>query len=178
MSNDLTSTPNLWVLTEPGILSLTPVWIRKIIYIPNAEDNDLQFKQWDSNTTVAAGSLFLKTGTISSTNTLTSTGNLPSSIADGHVFRIVASSGDTDNIGYHVVETAGDANAVVIHGDDWADESDKVYSWETYATVTAMVYKAGATDASPIRDNFTPPKRFPNLTLEIIDGGTAYVYLY
>lgn len=178
MGNDLTSTPNLWVLDTAGMLSTTPVWVRKILYVPNAASDDILLKEWDPETALAAGTKYIQTGSIASNNQLTSTGNLPSTIVDGSVFRITASSGAAANIDYHVVETAGDNDKIVVHDDDWTDESSKIYSWTTYLTHPAMVYKAGASDESPIRDSWSPPKRFNNLTLETIDGGTLYVYLY
>lgn len=179
MGNNLTSTPHLWVLDEAGILSETPVVISKIIYVPTTVGDDLLFKEWDDNTTVAAGSLSGKVGNISSTSTFTSNGNLPSSIADGHIFEITSSSGTSDNYGKKLVETAGDDNAVVIHEDDWTNETSSfTYSWRTFATVSSIVLKAGASDASPIHVDFGDKgRRFPNLTLETIDHGTVYVYL-
>lgn len=178
MSNDLTSTPNLWILDTPGMLSASMVYIRKIIFFPGAIDDDLQFRQWDLEVPLAAGSKNQKSGKIETSNTITITGHLPTTIVDGSVFRIVASNGDQDNIGYHVVETAGDTNAVVVHDDDWDNEASIVYDWETYLTHPAMFYKAGNSDTSPIRDVWYPAKLFPNLTLEIIDGGTVHVYIY
>lgn len=178
MSNDLTSTPYLWVLNSPGILSETPVYIKQIYYLPSTQAHTVIFKQWDENSTVAAGTLNGKVGTITLTNTLTSTGNLPSSIADGHIFEIVASDGDADNIGKHVVETAGNDNAVVIHGDDWTNEATVTYSWATYATTAAMYMIANSGNTDAVQLNFGDKgRRFPNLTLEVIDGGTVYVYL-
>ncbi len=45
MANDLTSTPHLWIVTDPAVLSETPVIISRIIYIPGATDNDLLFRE-------------------------------------------------------------------------------------------------------------------------------------
>lgn len=179
MSNDLTGTPHLWILDEPGILSETPVVISKIIYIPTTADDDLLFKEWDKNTTVAAGSLSGKAGSMGATDTFTSTTNLPNTIADGHIFEITSSNGTSDNYGKKLVKTAGDNNDVVIWEDDWTTESNGlVYSWRTFATVNSIVLKAGASDASPIHLPFGDKGRwFPNLTLETIDNGYAYVYL-
>ena len=178
MGNDLTSTPYLWKVDTVGILSETPVWIQQIIYIPALKDDDVLLKQWDENTTLAAGTLYQKTGTITNTNTMTSVGNLPSDIADGYVFEITESNGESGNIGKRLVETAGSTNTVVIQEDNWTNEASVVYNWRTFATVSAIVLKAGATDASPIRIPFEPKGReFPNLLLETIDGGTLYFYL-
>jgi len=178
MANDLTSTPHLFVLDSTGIVSESMLVVSKIIYVPDAVDDDLLFKQWNETSTVAAGSLSNKTGTITATKTLTSTGNLPSTIADGHIFELTVSSGEADNLGKKLVETAGNNNAITITEDDWTDEASKVYCWKTYATTTAVVLKAGPSDVSPIHLDFGPSGRvFPNLALETIDGGTAYVYM-
>ena len=177
MANDLTSNRRLWVLDSCGVLSTTPVWIDKIIYIPSAASDDVTFKEWNPNSTVSAGTKYLKTGTITGDDTLTSAGNLPSSIADGYIFEITAGSGASANVSTSLVKTAGTDDAVVIHDNDWTNEASKIYSWTTYATTTALIYKAGASDASPIRDIFDPPRWFENLALDVIDGGTLYVYL-
>jgi len=179
MSNDLTGTPHLWILDEPGILAERPIIISKIIYIPDAAGNDVLFKEWDENTTVAAGSLSGKVGNISSTSTFTSAGNIPSTIEDGFIFEITSSTGTSDNHVKKLVETAGSGDAVVIHEDDWTNEAtSETYSWKTFATVKSIVLKAGASDASPIHLPFEGNGRiFQNLTLETISAGTVYVYL-
>ena len=42
----------------------------------------------------------------------------------------------------------------------------------------AIVLKAGATDASPVHMSFHHPgRRLPNLKVNTIDGGTAYIYM-
>ncbi len=175
MSNDLTSTPLLWVLDTAGkILVTRPVCIQKVIYFPNAAADTFTMKQWDESTVVAAGTANSKTGTITLTNVLTSTGNLPSTIEDGFVFEILGSSGAAGNIGKKLVKTAGDANAVVIWEDDWTNEASKYYAWQTFATVEAIMLRAGASDASPIHLDFgINGKWFPNLTLESISTSSS-----
>lgn len=180
MSNDLTSTPHLWVLTEPGILTEEMVVISKILFIPVAAGNDLIFKQWNESSTVALGTRSNTSATISGVGTITATTttHLPSAIADGHIFEIYVSGGTSDNYGKKLVETAGDNDDVVIHEDDWTTEGPFNYCWRTFATTSAITMKAGAGDASPIQVDFGPNGRiFPNLTLETISAGTAYVYL-
>ena len=178
MSNDLTSTPLLWVVDSPGILSETPVYITKIYYLPGTQAHTLIFKQWNENSTVAAGSLNGKEGTITSAKTLTSTGNLPSSIADGHIFEITYSNGDQDNLGKKLVEAAGNGNAITITEDDWENEASIMYNWRTFATVPAayLIANSGNTDAVELDFGYKG-RRFPNLTLETIGSGSAYIYL-
>jgi hypothetical protein len=175
-----TSTPYLWVLDTVGFLQTGSIHVRKVVMIPNAANDAVTFKTWNENSAdeIAAGVKYLKTGTITNTNTLTSTGNLPSGILDGSIFRITASTGAAANIGRHLVETAGTTNAVVIHGDDWTNEATKIYSWKTYTTVEAIYLKAGATDASPVQLDFgAMGRRFINLGLDAISA-SAKVYVY
>ena len=180
MSNDLTSTPHLWVLDGPGILSETPVVVSKIIFVPGAVDDDVLFKQWDESSTVALGTRSNTNATITGVGTITATTSpqLPSAVADGHIFEIYASGGESGNYGKKLVETAGTNTVVVIHEDDWDTEGPFNYCWRTFATTTALVLKAGPSDVSPITVDFGYTGRlFPNLTLETIDDGTVYVYL-
>ena len=175
-----------WSLDTVGVLANDPVVIQKIIYIPSAAGNTLTFTQYDLTNTVAAGCAGGKTGTINPNTTLTSTGNLPSSIAVGYVFDIVASSGSANNVSLDIpggtkrryrVATAGSGDAVVVEA-KWTTESTKVYSWKTYPTETAIALKAGASDASPITVDFGPKGRwFPNLILDTISAGTANIYI-
>ena len=180
MANDSTSTPLLWVLDTVGFLYTGVVYLSKIVFIPNAASDDVLFNTWDENTAnlVADGYRSLITGTITSTDTLTVAGtNLPAAIADGYIFNVTASTGTALNLGRRVVKTAGTNTAVVIHNDEWTDEGPFVYTWETYKATTAIVLKAGATDASPIQIDFGPKaRRIENLSLETLTGGTLYVY--
>jgi len=170
MANDTTSTPKLWVLDTAGLLLTSrPVCIQKIIYFPNAAADTFTMKQWDESTKLAAGTANSKSGSITSTDTLTSTSNLPSTIEDGFIFEILGSTGTSDNWGKQLVKTAGDANAVVVWNDPWTDEGPFYYAWQTFTTVEALTLRAGASDASPIHLDFGPSgKWFPNLTLETI----------
>ena len=178
MANDFTSTPLLWVLDSVGACRPGVHYIKKVLFIPNAADDDVLFKTWDENSPIAAASKTGKTGTITSNSIMTSTGNVPATVADGHVIKITVSSGAAANLDSHVVETAGNDNACTVHHEDdsWTNEADKVYSWETYYTYPAIVMKAGASDASPVHLDFTPPLRIENISLETLTGGTVYVY--
>ena len=178
MANDFTSAPLLWVLDTAGACRPGVHYIKKILFIPDALGDDVLFNTWDENTNITAGSLTGKTGAISSNSILTSTGNLPSDIKDGDIFKITVSSGAAENLDSHVVETAGDDDAVTVHHEDdsWTNEDPVVYSWETYYAYPAIVMKAGASDASPVQLQFSPVLRIENLSLETLDGGTLYVY--
>lgn len=184
MANDFTTTPNLWVLDTAGGFYHGIVYISKILYIPNAANDDVLFNTWDESKTVSAGTTAIAVGlegTITSNSIMTSTGNLTSAVADGYIFRILSSDGDSTNVTRRVVQTAGNDNAITVHHEQgsWTNEASKFYQWETYTAIPAIILKAGAGDASPIQIDYGPRgRRFNNLSLETIDGGTLYVHMH
>jgi hypothetical protein len=171
----------LWTLDSIGILSEKTVYVKKLVLIPNAANDEIIFRTWDENAAdkVAAGTKKFKTGTITSGTTLTSTGNLTSAVADGMIFHILSSTGAAANVGREVVTTAGNNNAVVCASAGWTNEATKVYSWTTYTTSVCMKLKAGATDASPTQLDFTDnPLKFTNLALDsITSSAVAQLYI-
>jgi hypothetical protein len=167
----------VWTCDTVGIITENPIWITNALYIPAAISNAAVFRWYDVASPVAAGTAIHKTGTITLTNTLTSTGNLPSTIEDGFVFEITKSSGTSDNLGAKLVKTAGDANAVIIHEDDWTNEANKEYDWITYPSYTAIPLLTNDVTFRQMNIHFGDRgKRFPNLILESISGGTVYLY--
>ena len=182
MSNDITSNPWLWTLDSIGILSEKTVYVKKLVLIPNAADDEIIFKTWNENAAdkVALGTDSLVTGTITSNTTLTTGGTyLPSAIEDGFIFHILSSSGNALNIGREVVTTAGSNTAVVCASAAWTNEATKVYSWTTYSTNICMKLKAGASDASPTQLDFTDnPLKMRNLSLDSISSSAvAQIYI-
>jgi hypothetical protein len=176
MANDTTN--QLWVLDSVGIITQSPVCVRKIVLIPNAANDVGQINVYSPSSPEAAGSLTGKTGTITLTNTLTSAGNLPSSIGDGDVFEIIDTSGAAGNKGKKLVKTAGTGDAVVITEDNWTNEASVVYSWNTYPAHMEFYIKAGATDASPCQLDFGIDGRwFPNMILETLST-SARLHVY
>ena len=178
MSNDLTS-GRVWVVDTVGIVTERAIYLRRIVMIPNAANDAANFVYWKgTDDTVSAGTLFNKTGTITSNSTLTSTGNLPSDVAAGYIFEITKSSGAAANVDKHLIATAGDTNAVIVTLADWTNEASKVYDWRTIKTYQAPYIKAGASDASPVTLDFGPEcMRFPNLVLQSLST-SAKLYLY
>lgn len=181
MSNDMTSDPWLWTLDAIGIISLSSVYVKKLVLIPNAADDEVIFKTWNENAAdvVAAGTQANISGAISGGNTLTvASPLLPSDIEDGMIFHITADSGFAVNVGREVVTTAGSDTAVVCASAAWTNEDPETYSWTTYTTNICMKLKAGASDASPTQLDFTDnPLKIRNLSLDSIST-SAVVQLY
>jgi len=182
MSNDVTSNPWLWTLDAIGILSLGNVYVKKLVLIPNAANDEIIFRTWneDAASVVAAGTKRGISGAISTNNTLTvASPLLPAAIADGYIFHITASTGEAANIGREVVTTAGSNTAVVCASAAWTDEDPAVYHWTTYTTNICMKLKAGASDASPTQLDFTDnPLKMKNLSLDSIStSAKAQLYI-
>lgn len=182
MANDVTSDPWLWTLDAIGILSLGNVYVKKLVLIPNAANDEIIFRTWNENAAdvVAAGTKRGISGAISTNNTLTvASPLLPSGIEDGMIFHITANSGYAVNIGREVVTTAGSNTAVVCASAAWTDEDPETYSWTTYTTNVCMKLKAGASDASPTQLDFTDnPLKMKNLSLDSIStSAVAQLYI-
>jgi hypothetical protein len=174
------TTGRIWVLDTLGIITKKPISVRKIVLYPNAAADAALLNWYDTNNPVAAGTLYTKTGTITSTTTLTSSGNLPSTIAVGYVFNITKTSGAAGNMGHRLVTTAGDTNAVVMaaSGDALTNEASQVYDWTTYPTHPAAGLLSQATSAVPYQMDFADVGFYiPNLILASISSN-AKVYLY
>ena len=182
MSNDITSNPWLWTLDSIGILSLGNVYVKKLVLIPNAANDEIIFRTWNENAVdvVAAGTKRGISGAISGNDTLTvASPLLPSDIEDGMIFHITANSEAAANIGREVVTTAGSNTAVVCASAAWTDEDPSIYSWTTYTTNIYMKLKAGASDASPTQLDFTDnPLKMKNLSLDSIStSAVAQLYI-
>jgi len=177
MSNNLAG-DRLWILDTVGLISESPVFIKQIIYIPSAAADDVLIKTY-TNTEVALGAGSNVSGTFSnpdgtSCRLVVAGTALPSAVADGYVWELTATSGDQDNKGKYLVKTAGNNTQADFWGQFDTAET-KVCSWKTYTSRTAIVLKAGASDASPI--TLEEGWSLDNFILETIDGGTLYIYL-
>lgn len=173
-------TNNLYTLDTVGIISETPLWISKIIFLPSAISQIVQLNSWKGlGACLAANGKVNTTGTITATTTLTSTGNMPATIAIGDVFEIYGSTGAAANLNTrNLVTTAGDTNAVVCAQAGWTNEASKSYSWRTYPGVKEIYFTAGPSDTSPVLEDWhAKPKFFLNLSLVTLGGGTLLIHL-
>ena len=177
MANNLDG-DRLWILDTVGLISESPVFIKQIIYIPSAAADDVLIKTY-TNTEVATGGYSNISGTTSipdgtSCRLVVASAYLPAAVADSYVWEMTATSGDQNNKGKYLVKTAGNNTQADFWGQFDTAET-KLCSWKTYTSRTAIVLKAGASDASPItlEDGWS----LDNFILETIDGGTLYIYL-
>jgi hypothetical protein len=178
----------VWTLDSVGILTNSPVRCQKVIWYPTFVSQILLFNEYKdtSNDKVAAGSKNYTVGAITSGTTFTSAGNLPATIQAGYIFKLIDSTNHTTGAAGtaanllipELVTTAGTGDAIVCSGAGWTNETGCYYSWITLPSLVAITMKAGASDISPVHLDFGPyGRRFENLILQTIDGGTAYFYL-
>jgi len=179
----------VYIVDTIGIITRDPVWVRKIMLVPNTHTDAATLYYWDKTDTIATGvgESGGINGDITGRNTLTmdSGALLPSTITDGSIFEIIASTGSADNIGNPMlVHTAGNDTVVVIHkipvADQWTDETNVHYSWKTYQNRLAFNLVSLETKKEPLILDFgTPGFLFPNLALETITAeGSTKVYIY
>jgi uncharacterized membrane protein len=180
MSNDTTG-GRLWVLDTPGVITTKAIYVRKLVLVPNATGDIANFVYWNEGKTddvVTAASKSGVTGTITSAKTMTSAGNVPATAAAGYVFQIQQTTGYTANLGYHVITSAGDGDALTVSPADWTNEASKVYTWKVMKTYPALYLPAGSSDTSPVMLDFGCHSfRLPNLVLKSLST-SAKVYLY
>ena len=169
----------VWTVDTVGLIKDGPIRIRKIVFKPNAAGDAVTFKWYDPSGAVAVGGKTGKVGTITGTNTLTSTGNLPAGIAQYYIFHLKASNGVAANLGKHMVSTAGDANAVVVTPSDWTNEASVTYDWATYPTyLAAEITTQATTKKEGVLDFTASPLCLPNLVMDTISAsGVAYIYV-
>jgi len=179
----------VWVADTIGIITRKPIWVRKVVMIPNAHSDAATFYYWDKSDTIATGCSESGgiNGDITTNNTLTmdSGSLLPAAITDGSIFEFTHSNGSALNLNKPmVIKTAGNNTVVVIHkipaADQWTNEINKHYVWKTYQNRLAFRLLSQATYAKQEVLDFGPNGfRFPNLALETITTeGSTKVYIY
>jgi hypothetical protein len=178
---------NIWNCdTAASIISLTPLWIRKITLEPNAAGDSAVLNFWDATSPYAelSGTYSVDTilGTITSTTTLTMASGtlLPSAVRDGDIFKILlggngaAANKNTTSL----VTTAGNNTVVVCAGAGWTNEAGKTYRFTTYPYRPAFKLISQATTLQEVDRDFGGRGFWvPNLILETLSS-SAVVKIY
>lgn len=185
MANVLGGT--VWELDGDAFLTTKPVWVRKAVLYPNAANDLVIFRYWgaEAANTTARVTMIEKTCTVTSTNTITSTGNFEATeVVVGDIMNIYYSS--SENEGYWQVKTRSSDNAIVVDtglaawgqsGGVLTNEATKTYSWKMWQPDVA--FKLSCYDANePTEIDFGPTGyKFPNLAMDTLTS-SAKVYLY
>ena len=168
-----------WVLDTEGIISKTPICLRRAIIYPNAAADAATFKTWNENGTPEL-TKWLVTGTITSTDTVTSTGNFPTASVDpGDIIKISAGSGAAANVDTFLIDTNADNNTIVVHNDPlMTNEATKVYSYKIWTPTVAFKIESPGTEVINWEIDFGEKGRwFPNLAMDDLST-SAIVHLH
>jgi hypothetical protein len=174
LANDVSRNP-IYVDTA-GVVTEKPLWIKKIVLVPTATTSAATIKYWEEDEDSVRAHKRDATATGTDSNTLTSTGNfeVTTEAVNQDVIHIYASS-TGNNIGWWSIENRAD-NAVDVLPTTLTTESNKVYSWKTYATYP---FASMATATFPPQDlDFGPEGiKVPNLSVPVLTTGVLYIYL-
>lgn len=181
MANDLTR-GNVLIADTVGLLHKGRIFVKGFEFVPANAGDTFTLLQYKTATPITNTKKQI-TGTISGTNTLTSTGNLSNIFAQFALLHIIKSTGsvlNTKNGGLFLITTAGDNNAIVSADAQnvLTNESSKVYDIEAFVGSVAYQALSPATDKQSIGRLFGDPGiEFENLALSVITSG-AKLYLY
>jgi hypothetical protein len=165
----------VWTLDTVGIISLTPVAIARIDFIPAADGNTVLINSHARYSVISGTRKDNVVGTVSGTNTLTSAGNFTADIDDGDILEIIASNGSTNNIGQKLVTGDATTDAVTIAG--LTDESTKIYTYQAYKATREFYVVADGTGIHNLWAGEDGIKYLPSFLLETLTAGTLVVYL-
>jgi len=172
---------NIYNLDSLGIISPRPIYIIGYTFYPNAEGDAAQFVYWTEDTSevsaAATATGVTYTVTVSTDNTVTSTGNFASTWADGKVAKCTKTTG-SDWGKYGLIKTGGNDTAFVTHLMPFTTEASKVGDWVQYTTYNAFRGKASKASDTETSMWFPFPGdgfRFPNLALDDIDTSDVVI---
>ncbi len=173
----------VYLLDTVGIVTNSSIWIQKIVYHPGAHSQVAVLNFYNTASPRSTGTKSQTPAVITLGTTITAgTDLLPNTILDGDVFEITASDGAAANVGVKaLVTTAGSGTVVVCAGAGWTNEGAPTvvtYNWTTYPQCALAKLTSQAANALQCEVDFGPRgKRFPNMILETLPGGTIYVYV-
>ncbi|HUW46165.1 MAG TPA: hypothetical protein VMW50_10280 [Dehalococcoidia bacterium] len=181
MANSKTQDSNrLWKIDTSGVISTTPVWIKKIILYPNAAGDSVLFKTWDENSS-AKSTKYLQTTTTTANPYIQSTGNFTTTlVAAGDVIKVDYSS-TTNNMYTYSVASRDSDNQITVDGyPAITAEASKTYSWRVWTPTEFAYLIADGTEKKAFELDWTAsPKNVPNMFVDTLTASAVvYVYLY
>ena len=171
-----------------GILSKTPLHILGINFVPAAVSDTFDLNYWDEANEVSGSNRALGNCTITGTNTFTdaATGGVltaarypATDVLKIFTTREGGGNGSTANHTYHLIETAGDDNAIVT-GTTLTNEANKSYKLACYPSRPFLNgLQPTATNTHESKYWYFGPYGFPvpNLILEAIST-SAYLEIF
>jgi hypothetical protein len=179
MANVLTR--NIWNCNALGILSVSPVWVKGIMFYPTTQNHAFELKWWDEGDTTLRTSVCTYTiDLVSADHHVKATTNVfPTTWLDGNVVKCLSTSG-SDAGKYGLIKTAGDLDEFTAHLIPFTAEASKVGDWACYPSYTAFKgIQPKDTNQQSLWFPFGGERgfEFPNLALDSLDAGSIQIYL-
>jgi len=179
MANDITKNPIYIEAATIGVITTEPLWIKKLLLVPNAAADAATLKYWIEKPGAERVHKKSVTATGTDSNTITSTGNFVVTtmavVTDAiHVYE----SSTGNNIGTWEISSRAD-NAIDVLPATLTTESDKVYSWKVYESYPLATMKSQATNLLNYELDFSPRGLYvPNLMITAMSTSSVlYIYL-
>ena len=179
MSNVLTA-GRLYSIDTRAVVSTSPLWITKIVLVPNAAGDTATLSSWGNTVHATIGQV---TGTVSSSSVIGSTGNFTATnVTALDVVTVTPITGSVLNKGTFLVLTRDNDNQITTVGSTLTDESSKVYYITTTTPRDEVILKCPATTGAliPHEMNFIEnngKRFFHNLAITSLSA-SAKLYIY
>jgi len=179
MANDITKNPIY--ITDTGVITTTPLWIKKILLVPGTAADTATLKYWieypgkervhkqnittDADTTDYLGA----TGEFAVTTMAVVTDAI-------HIYK----SSTALNLGTWEIGTRSDDNHIHVLPATIVNDATGVYSWKVYASYPLAEMKSQATNLLNYELDFGPRGLYvPNLMVTaLVSGGQTAAQLY
>jgi len=177
MANVITTNPIYIEAATIGVITTEPLWIKKIVLVPNAHTDAATLKYWIESDGAARVNKQGQTVGVSGTNTITSTGNFVAAAAVATDAIRIYDADLAANIGTWEITAVSSDNEVVV-APAITNDTTGVYSWRTYASYPLATMKSQATSLLNYELNFSGKGLYvPNLMVTALSA-SALLYIY
>ena len=174
---------NVWYLDTEGVVTANPVYIRKIVLIPNAAADAATFTCWgpQSSEPTVRTTMIGKTVTTSLTTTITSTGNFEATTeALANDIIEITKTSTANNLGSWQIGTRSSDDAIIVDVGNSALSNDTgaTYDWKVWKPAPVFKMVSPGTEKVAIQLDFGEKGfRFPNLAMHTLST-SAVLYVY
>jgi hypothetical protein len=175
MANDVTGL--VWHLDTVGVVSTTPVHMKKIVLNINAAADAALLNYWNKGSGDTRSTADGATTTTTSTNVITSTGAFTAAkVVVGDIVEITHSS-TGNNVGSYVVITRTNDDAIVIAG-TLTNEASAIYTIKIYKGHRAAYLLSPGTEKIQTQMDFCGGVEYPNIALyTLTSSSTVDIYV-
>lgn len=171
-----------WYLDTEGVITPKPVWVKKVVFHGKSDEDGclLTYFGNESPEPTVRSTMIAKSVAVSSTTTITSTGNFEATEALANDIIHIYTADEVLNEGFFQVGTRSNDNAVICDVGYKALTNDAAgtYSWRVWKPSTAIKMFLTQDDSFHEIDFGPTGHRFPNLALNsLTSNGTLYIYI-